>query len=321
MKKILISHKIHIQMGAKMFDPEGVGVHNGRWFGMPFSVSEAALALISVPWDVTSSYGGGSSRGPAAMLEASTQLDFYDPWAPEAWRRGIATVPIDDAILQHNNELRPLARKIIEAQEEGKTIDPRALQKINRASGELNIRVEYEARKLLGAGKLVGVVGGDHSTPFGLISALGQKHESFGILHLDAHCDLRERYEGFEGSHASVMFNVLRDVPRVSHLVQVGVRDFSTAEMEFARTHKKVTLFTGALLAQNSFVGVTWAEQCRQIVSALPSRVYISFDVDFCCLCKVARSGNTGRGRDEAFASPPARIRACEIIAHGSCLG
>ena len=61
--------------------------------------------------------------------------------------------------------------------------------------------------------KLVGLVGGDHSTPYGLIRALGERHAEFGILHIDAHCDLRDAYEGFEFSHASIMFNVLRDVP------------------------------------------------------------------------------------------------------------
>ena len=58
--------------------------------------------------------------------------------------------------------------------------------------------------------KHIGIVGGDHSVPLGLIEALCEKHDSFGILHIDAHADLRDSYEGFEFSHASIMFNVLK---------------------------------------------------------------------------------------------------------------
>ena len=60
------------------------------------------------------------------------------------------------------------------------------------------------------------------------------RRASFGVLHIDAHRDLREAYEGFEYSHASIMYNVLRDVPQVTRLVQVGVRDFSAAEAALA---------------------------------------------------------------------------------------
>ncbi len=61
------------------FDPDGVGIRNGKYFGMPFDPEQSALVLVSVPWDVTSSYGGGSSAAPSAIIEESVQLDFYDP--------------------------------------------------------------------------------------------------------------------------------------------------------------------------------------------------------------------------------------------------
>ncbi len=340
----------------KTFDADGVGVRNGCWFGMPFSPSEAGLVLISVPWDVTSSYGDGSAMGPEAMIEASTQLDFYDPWAPDAWRRGIATLPVDDAIRQRSNDLRGSALAVIEAQEAGWSPDSgampsesglapersgrssgksgqpdqseppsyfgggkegcfadegecvQALGEINAASRELNDAIYAETRKWLSENKLVGLIGGDHSTPYGLIKAVGENISagvsaadehvlradartsradgsgvkgSFGILHLDAHCDLRPAYEGFEHSHASIMYNVLRDVPAVEKLVQVGVRDFSAEELEIARNNHKVRQFTGAELSENEFRGMTWAEQCDIIVNALPQSVYVSFDIDF----------------------------------------
>jgi len=268
------------------FDPDGVGIHNGNYFGMPFGADGAALVLLSVPWDVTSSYGGGASLAPAAIIEASSQLDFHDPWAAGEWRRGIATLPVDGATLEHSVRLRADAREIIEAQERG--LDPQAdpalarkLKDINAASAELNAAVEVAAAEWLAQGKVVGLVGGDHSTPQGLIAAVARREGQVGVLHLDAHCDLRAAYEGFECSHASVMYNALRDAEGIERLVQVGVRDFSEAEARYAAQHPKIVQFTGAELAAGRFRGETWDAQCERIVAALPQKVYVSFDIDF----------------------------------------
>lgn len=295
------------------FDPEGVGVRNGNYFGMPFVPEEAALVLISVPWDVTSSYGEGSSAAPDAIIEASTQLDFYDPWALEEWRKGIATLPVDYSIAEKNAALRDDARKIIECQEAGGRIEghpllTRKLEKINSASAELNEAVYKTALEWLRHGKIVGLVGGDHSVPLGLIRAIAEHYgagkdgkgaggdigglgggrmdgNGTGILHLDAHCDLREKYEGFDHSHASIMFNAL-GFGGIDRIVQVGVRDFSRTELQTASRAQtdageaKVVQFTGQRIAEDGFAGVTWAEQCERIVAELPERVYISFDID-----------------------------------------
>ncbi|MDR2912948.1 MAG: agmatinase family protein [Alistipes sp.] len=266
-----------------VFDPDGVGVRNGNYFGMPFSADEAALVLVSVPWDVTSSYGGGAADAPEAIIEESSQLDFHDPWAAGEWRKGIATLPVDGEVRERSVRLRREAVKVIEALEAGGDAGAftSEINEINAASAELNRRVEAVCGEWLGRGKVVGLVGGDHSAPQGLIAAVARYHGSIGILHLDAHCDLREAYEGFEGSHASVMFNVLRDVAGVSRLVQVGVRDFSESELRFAQQHHRVVQFTGAELAEGRFGGESWDSQCGRIVAELPERVYVSFDIDF----------------------------------------
>ena len=238
-------------MEQKPFDPDGVGVDNGTYFGLPFEPETAELVLISAPWDVTVSYGAGAAYAPDAIIEASTQLDFYDPLAPGAWRRGIATADVDYSLLESSQRLRVDASRVIDHLEGGGCLEDdyvvRKVRRVNEGCVAMNANIEAQAARWLDAGRVVGLVGGDHSTPYGLIRALGARHAAFGILHIDAHCDLRDAYEGFEFSHASIMFNVLRDVPQ---------------------------------LAAAEFRGETWDAQCRRIVDTLPAEVYVSFDID-----------------------------------------
>ncbi len=282
-------------MAQELFDPNGVGVDNGNYFSMPFQPEEAALVLLSAPWDVTVSYGAGAAYAPDAIIGASTQLDFYDAIAPEAWRQGIATAPVDYSILELSQKLRVDARRVIEHLEGGgSTTDDyviRKIRRVNEGSFELNRNIREQAEQWLEAGKLVGLVGGDHSTPYGLIRALGKYHDRFAILHIDAHCDLRPRYEGFEFSHASIMYNVLHDVQQVERIVQVGIRDFSQEEKNLAEKSGRIIQFDDQRLLEAEYSGRTWDEECREIIATLPEKVYVSFDIDGLDLCYCPHTG------------------------------
>ena len=271
-------------MKIEEFNPDGVGVDNGSYFGMPFTTDNAELVLISAPWDVTVSYGSGTALAPDGIIEASTQLDYYDEMALDQWHRGIATADVDYDILDKSNKLRSDAEKVISHLENGgnPTDDYvlRKLKRVNEGCHSMNENIESQASQWLAEDKIVGLVGGDHSTPYGLIKALGGKYDSFGILHIDAHCDLRQAYEGFEFSHASIMYNVLRDVPQVSKLTQVAVRDFCSSEVKLAQESDRVAQFSDTTLLNEEFDGVTWRQTCNNIVETLPQRVYISFDID-----------------------------------------
>jgi agmatinase len=266
------------------FDFDEVGVANGNYFGFGFEPSDAALVLLSVPWDVTSSYGAGSSSAPDAIIGASVQLDFYDPVAENGWKCGVATLPVDYSIHEHSIRLREDAKKIISHLEEGGSITDEILrrkyERVNKASAELNRTIYRQASEWLVKNKIVGLVGGDHSTPLGLIRALGEKEGDFGILHLDAHRDLRAAYEGFNYSHASIMYNVLKEIPEVKYIVQVGIRDWSTSEQKIADKSGRVTAFDDFLLAEAEYDGSNWSEICDRIAEELPEKVYISFDID-----------------------------------------
>ena len=111
----------------------------------------------------------------------------------------------------------------------------KTLKDVNEGGNFLNTWVYDQTKVLLEKGKLVGILGGDHSVPFGFFKAIGEKHGDFGILQIDAHCDLREAYEAFNYSHASIMFNALSEIPQISKLVQVGVRDYGGDEWEYIK--------------------------------------------------------------------------------------
>lgn len=272
-------------MGNDGFDPDGVGIRNGNYFGFTFTEKQARLLLMSVPWDVTSSYGGGSSSAPDGIIEESTQLDFHDLVSPGEWRKGIATIDIDYGIQDTSALLRPDAKKVMDVLENGGLLFedkrlPRKIERINKASHKLNDKIFKDAAGRLACGKVIGLVGGDHSTPLGLIKAVAQKEESIGILHLDAHADLRVAYEGFTYSHASIMYNVLNEIPQVKKIIQVGIRDISAEEFRLANDSVRVEMFDDYSLARRRFEGETWGSICSTIVERLPEKVYVSFDID-----------------------------------------
>jgi len=266
------------------FNPNSVGVPNGSYFALPASADSSALTLIPVPWDVTTSYRPGAANGPQAMLNASSQVDLYDLENGDAWKSGIATLPESSRIRQLCSSARKDAEAVMALLEKGANEDDEALKpfldKVNSASLELNEWVYRQAKQQLGRSKLVGLVGGDHSVPLGFIRALSEVYSDFGLLHIDAHADLREAYEGFEFSHASIMYNTLRLFPQVSALVQVGVRDLCTDELELAAGSDRVHLFDDYTLNAALLNGRTWAQLCGYMLAKLPQRVYISFDID-----------------------------------------
>lgn len=263
------------------FDPNGMAIR-GTLYGLPFTPQDAKILVYPVPWDVTVSYRSGTAKGPKAVLNASAQVDLYDPAVPDAWKIGMAMLSNPVGILEKAKDLRKKAEKYLDALEHDSVTDKQALdlQLINHECEQMVRQVQAETGEWLKQGKLIALLGGDHSTPLGYLQALAKKHNSFGILQIDAHADLREAYEGFTYSHASIMYNALQ-LKQVKKLVQVGIRDYCEAEAELiAANPKRIHTFFARDLWYQHFEGTTWAAQCEKIIAALPAKVYISLDVD-----------------------------------------
>lgn len=266
------------------FNPNGIGLKNGNFIGLPFTEKTAEIILLPVPWDVTVSYGEGTALAPEAILEASTQLDLFDSDVKDAWKRGIYFQTINESVLKIRNGLRPKATKYIDFLENGGNVnsDPTMkalLDEINSECEAMNFFVYRESKKLLDAGKHVGLIGGDHSVPLGYLKALSEKYERFGVLQIDAHLDLRKAYEGFTYSHASVFYNALQ-FASLKKLVQVGIRDCCDEEVTLTKNDERISVFYDQHIKEEQFCGANWNAQCADIVAGLPANIYVSFDID-----------------------------------------
>lgn len=265
------------------FDPNAAAAPGSGIFGLPFKPSDCRVVLIPVPWDVTTSYRRGAAKGPKAIHAASTQVDLLDRMTGEPYKSGICMLPASRTVQRINRVEGRRALPIIARG--GNAGRSRKLQRdladVNGAGASLNLALHRQVTGLLKGDRIVGVIGGDHSVPFGSIQAHAERHPGIGILHLDAHADLRRGFEGFEWSHASIMDNVLRRIPGVGKLVQVGIRDFSREEMDRITNHpERVRTFFDEDLKARLHDGEAWTRICKEIIAALPDKVYLSFDID-----------------------------------------
>ncbi|MBD3415127.1 MAG: agmatinase [Candidatus Aminicenantes bacterium] len=161
------------------------------------SYADSQILILPVPYDGTSSWVKGSSKGPSAIIEASEYLELYDIETDSCiYTKGIHTLPH----LNVKNSDKPEF----------------VIQKI-----------KAEAEKHLD--KFIVMLGGEHSITTGLVQAFNKTYDEFSVLQLDAHTDSRERYKGSAYNHASVMARVRK----MHSVVQVGIRSMAEEEKDF----------------------------------------------------------------------------------------
>lgn len=156
----------------------------------------AAIAILPVPYDGTSTWIKGADKGPDALLDASYNLEFYDiETDSEVFRKGIAT-------------LQPVTE----------SASPEAM----------SAEVERRMDALLADGKFPVLIGGEHSVSIGAFRAMGKRYgDDLSIVQFDAHSDMRDEYEGSSHNHACVMARALEVTKSVT---QVGIRSSDSSE-------------------------------------------------------------------------------------------
>jgi agmatinase len=268
------------------FDPNAASNPNNNIFGLPFTEEDARLVILPVPWEVTVSYNAGTARAADHIFKASMQVDLFDPDAKEAWKQGFFMRTPDKKILLKSDYLRKEAELYIDYISHGEILEKnlfmcKSQRDINEGGNYLNKWVYEQTKQLLNRNKLVAILGGDHSVVLGYFKALAEQHGEFGVLQIDAHCDLRKGYEWFTYSHASVMYNALQEIPSLTHLVQLGARDYCQEEWEYIHNNKnRVTTYFDKDIKERQYEGENWKQITDDIVSKLPQKVLVSFDVD-----------------------------------------
>jgi len=259
--------------------------HNpSKLFGISCSPEKASIVIIPMPWEVTVSSRSGTSLGPESILKASYGLGSMTPHeASSIQALGVAMLPIPHDWKALSDTLRHHTVGHIHAMELGfgkSSFKKGIVNKIDHYAEQLKEDVKSKSIFYLKEGKLVGVLGGDHSVPLGFIEALAEFHNNFGVLQIDAHPGLRKAYRGFHYSHASIMYNVLQ-LPYITRLVQVGLRNCTEEELQIiAAEEGRIFPFFDSDLKKQRFVGATWESICTTIVEVLPEKTYISFDID-----------------------------------------
>jgi N1-aminopropylagmatine ureohydrolase len=206
------------------------------------SYGSSKIVVLPVPYEHTVSYGGGTGRGPKAILEASKYVEFYDEELGTELCKGvsIATLPPLDL---------------------GKSTHEKAIEKIYRA-----------VKKLVDDGKFVVVLGGEHTISQAPIKAHLEKFPDLSVIQFDAHADLRDTYEGTRYSHACIMARVC-DFMNPARIVQVGIRALSPEEADFIRRSGITTLYAHQIRAMQG-------EWNPSVLPKLSQHVYVTFDVD-----------------------------------------
>jgi len=218
----------------------------------PFLGSEVAAAydaaqvvILPIPFEATTTYRRGCENGPDAILEASQQVEYYDEeLEQEVWPVGIYT---------HN----PIA-------------DTRNEQAV--PSETMLSVTEQTVQKLISDNKFVIALGGEHSITTGIVEAYRKAHpnETFTVIQIDAHGDLRHEYEGSIHNHACIMRRV---VDMGLPTVQIGIRSICKEEADLIK-EKQLTVFRAREIAMRT----DWIE--RAVASIPTSKVFFTIDLD-----------------------------------------
>lgn len=262
------------------FDPDAAAMSDAL-FGLPEEHSADALVrVIPAPYEATTSYRTGAAMGPELIRAASRQVDLLDRRFGEPFRAGIRTDESDARIATLSAEAGRLARPIVEAGGPASEAESAAAARVDDLAAEAAGILEARVGVLLDAGKVPAVLGGEHSVSLGPIRASAARGP-VGVLQLDAHMDLRDRFEGFASSHASVMRRVVAEVADAAPIVQVGIRDAGPREAAFAESASGRVLTHWDADWHDARAGGTPLDALiDRALEPLPERVYVTFDID-----------------------------------------
>ena len=272
-------------MEKKKFNHNKAVMANGNIFGFPGNEKDADIVIIPIPWDATVSIRKGSHLAPQAILNASTQLEFFHHDVENAFDINVFMTEVSSEWKKINNRCSEKSSEYIryfeeEGQEKAESYFKKEIENINYTQSILAQNLKERCHSLIKENKIMGVLGGDHSVALGSIQAINDEYDDFGILQIDAHADLKKNYFGFEQSRNSIMRNVLNTCPNMSKLIQIGVRELSEEEFTFSKEESRISTYYDWDVKKELLNGKTWLEIVKNIIREMPNNIYVSFDID-----------------------------------------
>jgi agmatinase len=250
-------------------------------FGLNYDQNNSNLVIIPISWDATSSYKRSSAESPSKIIKPSYQIDLQDPDFGFFADKGICLLPSDRSIKKLNKESSILIDYIRERENISKK-DKIILDLINENSNSV-YDISYNlAKSYLNKEKKTAFLGGDHSCALGLIKALSQIYDNYSILQFDAHLDLRDAYQGLKYSHASVIYNAIKNFKQIKKIINIGARDYSQEEFNLSKKlGDKYSLFTSSYIFSKIADGINYNNIFDKIINSIKTKnIYISFDID-----------------------------------------
>ena len=231
-----------------------------NYLGLPPQFSNyknSRIVVQPLPYEGTVSYTTGTAEGPAAIIHASRFIEDFDDEQKRSFHQlGIHTLPFLNPP-KKNSPPEPYIRRVYE-----------------------------QTRKLARDNKFVISLGGEHSISAGIIWAFAERYPNLSVLHIDAHGDLRDEYEGSAYSHACG----LRRVADRVKTVHVGIREVSHDQWEFVKKKKIKMLFAYQI---HKMPRKKWI---REVLNALERDVYITIDTDGLDPCEMPSTGTPEPG-------------------------
>lgn len=264
------------------FDPDAAAAPGSGIFGLECRPDEARVQILAVPFDATTSYRRGTAGGPQAVAAASHQVELSDRHFGQPHEVGIWLEEDDGRIANWNAEARSLAAPIVErgGRIEGDTQLQADLARVDALSEALNEHVQAWSEGVLDADGLPFVLGGDHAVPYGNLAACAARYRDLGVLHIDAHADLRPAYEGFRWSHASILYNALEQLDGITQVLQVGLRDLGQGELHRIQLDERLSTVFDDDWSRARMAGEPLAPIVRSAIEQLPKDVYVTIDID-----------------------------------------
>jgi agmatinase len=246
-------------------------------FGLP-THPNPKIEILPIPWDTCAPFERGTRHAPKAIQIASTQLALYDLEYGAFWKEGIFMHDVESRYMHLSEHMKSLLQTCISSDEENVPIS----KQIDTIVEEFQDDIYQKSKTLLAEEKIVGVLGGEHSSSYGLIRASSELFSdgNFGVVHINAHLCFQNDGGRIRNSRSSIFWHVSK-LQHVQKIVGLGIRDVEEQEVLYANSlGTRHRTYYDHELSRRLLSGESWLSIVNECIQHLPPNIHISIDID-----------------------------------------